>query len=238
MARPLREHLSNAVKLVGLVIPIAIGVGIGRLASPYLPEFTAWVNTLGAFAPTAFVVAYVAVTVFMFPAFLLTMAGGAIFGIAKGAALVFAGSAVGGTIAFLLGRTVLREWVARRVAQHETLTVLDRVIGEDGLKLMFLIRLSGAVPFVLTNYALGVTTVRLRDFILAMFGMLPTIFAFAAFGNAGVQTGGQRQPTWLIAIGVTATVVLTVTITRIAQRALREAEVRRNMRELGEQRAA
>ncbi|MCA0374771.1 MAG: VTT domain-containing protein [Gemmatimonadetes bacterium] len=232
MARTLRERLALVVKLAGLTVPILAGVGLGQLASPYLPGFTAWVNTLGAIAPVAFIVAYIIATVCMLPAFLLTMAGGAIFGIIPGAALVMVGATIGAVIAFTLGRTVLRGWVAARVAQNETLTVIDRVIGEDGLKLMFLIRLSGAAPFVLTNYALGVTTVRLPHFALAMLGMIPTNLAFAAFGRAGVQTGAEK-PTWLLAIGITATVVLTVSVTRIAQRAIREAEARRAMRELG-----
>lgn len=228
MARTLREQITTVAKLASLALPIALGVGVGQLASPYLPGFSAWVHGLGAWAPIAFVVAYVLVTICMLPAFVLTMAGGAVFGVLQGSVLVFLGSTIGAVAAFTLGRTILRERVAQQVQRNATLTVIDRVIGEDGLKLMFLIRLSGMAPFVLTNYALGVTTVRLRDFVLAMFGMIPTIGAFAAFGRAGVQTGAEK-PTWLLALGIAATVMLTVTITRIAQRAIREAEARKSM---------
>jgi uncharacterized membrane protein YdjX (TVP38/TMEM64 family) len=235
MPRPLREYLSTAVKLAGMVVPILLGIGLGRLASPYLPQFTAWVNTLGPWAPLAFVVAYMAAAVLMLPAFLLTMAGGAVFGIVNGALLVLLGATLGGVCAFLLGRTILRDWVAKQVAKNATLAVVDRVIGQDGLRLMMLIRLSGAVPFVLTNYALGVTTVRLRDFTIAMLGMTPTILAFATFGQAGVQsaTGEATMPTWVLALGIGATVLLAVLLTRIAQRAIREAEARQAMVELG-----
>jgi uncharacterized membrane protein YdjX (TVP38/TMEM64 family) len=228
MARTLREQLTTVAKLASLALPIALGVGVGQLASPYLPGFSAWVHSLGALAPVAFVVGYVLVTICMLPAFVLTMAGGAVFGVLQGSILVFIGSTIGAVIAFTLGRTILRERVAQQVRRNATLTVIDRVIGEDGLKLMFLIRLSGMAPFVLTNYALGVTTVRLRDFVLAMFGMIPTIGAFAAFGHAGVQTGAEK-PTWLLGLGIAATIMLTVTITRIAQRAIREAEARKDM---------
>lgn len=228
MARTLREQITTVAKLASLALPIALGIGVGRLASPYLPGFSTWVHGLGAWAPIAFVVAYVLVTICMLPAFVLTMAGGAVFGVLQGSVLVFIGSTIGAVIAFTLGRTILRERVAQQVQRNATLTVIDRVIGEDGLKLMFLIRLSGMAPFVLTNYALGVTTVRLRDFVLAMFGMIPTIGAFAAFGRAGVQTGAEK-PTWLLGLGIAATVMLTVTITRIAQRAIREAEARKAM---------
>lgn len=231
MARTLREQLTTVAKLASLALPILVGVGVGRLASPYLPGFSTWVHGLGSLAPAAFVLAYVVITICMMPAFLLTMAGGAVFGVVEGSVLVFAGSTIGAVIAFTLGRTILRDRVAQQVQRNATLTVIDRVIGEDGLKLMFLIRLSGMAPFVLTNYALGVTTVRLRDFVLAMFGMIPTIFAFAAFGQAGVQTGAEK-PTWLIGIGIAATVLLTVTVTRIAKRAIREAEARKDMQAL------
>ncbi len=231
MARTLREHATTAAKLAGLALPIVLGVGVGQLASPYLPAFSTWVHGLGALAPVAFVAAYIVVTICMLPAFVLTMAGGAVFGVLEGSVLVFIGSTIGAIIAFTLGRTILRDRVAEQVRKNETLTVIDRVIGEDGLKLMFLIRLSGMAPFVLTNYALGVTTVRPRDFVLAMLGMIPTIGAFAAFGAAGVKTGAEK-PTWLIGIGIVATIVLTVTVTRIAKRAIREAEARKSMREL------
>lgn len=231
MARTLREHATTAAKLAGLALPIVLGVGVGQLASPYLPAFSTWVHGLGALAPVAFVAAYIVVTICMLPAFVLTMAGGAVFGVLEGSVLVFIGSTIGALIAFTLGRTILRDRVAEQVRKNETLTVIDRVIGEDGLKLMFLIRLSGMAPFVLTNYALGVTTVRPRDFVLAMLGMIPTIGAFAAFGAAGVKTGAEK-PTWLIGIGIVATIVLTVTVTRIAKRAIREAEARKSMREL------
>jgi uncharacterized membrane protein YdjX (TVP38/TMEM64 family) len=231
MARTFREHATTIAKLAGLALPIALGIGVGKLASPYLPAFSTWVHGLGALAPVAFVAAYVVVTICMLPAFVLTMAGGAVFGVLQGSLLVFLGSMIGAVIAFLLGRTILRERVAEQVRKNETLTVIDRVIGEDGLKLMFLIRLSGMAPFVLTNYALGVTTVLLRDFALAMFGMIPTIGAFAAFGRAGVQTGAEK-PTWLLGLGIVATIALTVTVTRIARRAIREAEARKAMKAL------
>lgn len=231
MARTFREHLVTVGKLAGMVAPILLGIGLGRLASPYLPQFTAWVNTLGAWAPAAFVAAYMTAAVFMLPAFLLTMAAGAVFGIAKGSALVLLGATLGGICAFLLGRTILRSWVAKQVAKNATLTVVDRVIGQEGLRLMFLIRLSGAVPYVLTNYALGVTTVRLRDFAIAMIGMTPTTLAYTAFGQAGVQSadGKASMPGWVIGLGITATVLLAVLLTRIAQRAIREAETRHAM---------
>lgn len=230
MALTLREVGSRATKLAGMMIPIGLGLGASKLASPYMPAFTDWVNSLGVWAPAVYVAGYVVATVCMMPAFLLTIAGGAVFGLARGAVLVFIGSTIGAAIAFTLGRTVLRGWVSAQIAKNQTLMIVDRVVGEEGLKLMFLLRLSGIAPFVLTNYAMGVTSVRFPHFLLAMLGMIPTIATYAAVGQAGVQTPGAGAiPSWMLWMGVTAAVVLAVTVTRVVQKALREAQTRENM---------
>lgn len=235
MALTFREVGSGALKLVGMLIPVGLGLGASKLASPYMPVFTEWVNSLGVWAPVVYVAGYVIATVCMMPAFLLTIAGGAVFGMAKGSVLVFIGSTVGAAIAFTLGRTVLRGWVSAQIAKNRTLQIVDRVIGQEGLKLMFLLRLSGIAPFVLTNYAMGVTSVSLAHFLLAMLGMIPTVATYTAVGQAGAQTPGAGSiPSWMLWMGITAAVVLAVLVTRIVQKALREAEMRENMTALAE----
>jgi uncharacterized membrane protein YdjX (TVP38/TMEM64 family) len=230
----MRAHLKSLVprlaqrlgRAAGVAVPLVFGIAVGQFASPYLPGLSAWMQTLGVWAPVVFVASYVGVVLLMLPAFLMTMAAGAVFGVAKGSALVLLGATLGGTASFLLGRTLLRAHVAQRVAAHPTLSTVDRVIGDDGLRLMFLLRLSPAIPFVLSNYALGVTRVKTRHFVLAMPGMLPIIASYAAFGAAGVTTADGRGalPMPVLALGIVATVVLGLLFARITQRALRDAE--------------
>ncbi len=227
----MRFDLKTISRTVGVAIPIVFGLLVGRMLSPWLPQLADWVNTLGAWAPIAFVGAYVAVVLLMLPAFLLTMAGGAVFGTFKGGLLVMIGALLGGTAAFLIGRYVARAQVAKRVARNHTLAAIDRVVGEDGLRLVFLLRLSPAVPFVLTNYALGVTRVKLRDFVLGTFGLAPIVFTYAAYGSA---TGAGPNPDGsspisgtLLVAGIVVTVVLGLLLARIAQRALNEADLAR-----------
>ncbi len=223
--------LKSISRIVGIAVPIVLGLMLGRFVSPWLPEFSAWVNTLGVWAPVAFVAAYVAVVVLMLPAFLLIMAAGAVFGVVKGSLLALTGAMLGGVSAFLIGRHLARDFVARRVAANPTLSAIDRVVGEDGLKLVFLLRLSPAVPFVLSNYALGVTRVRLRDFVLGTFGLLPIVATYAAYGSAsgaGPRSDGTPaiSPT-MLALGIVVTVLLGVLLARIVQKALHEAELAR-----------
>ena len=225
------QTLRAVLRAAGVAVPIVLGLILGRLVSPWLPEFSAWVHTLGVWAPAAFVLVYIAVVVLMLPAFLLIMAGGAVFGVIKGSILVMIGALAGGTLAFLIGRHLARAFVARRVASNATLSALDRVIGEDGLRLVFLLRLSPAIPFVLSNYALGITRVRLRDFVLGTFGLVPIVVTYAAYGQAsgmGPRADGSAAVSPLmLGLGIAVTVVLALLLSRLVQRALREAELAR-----------
>ncbi len=227
----MRFDLKTISRAVGVAIPIVFGLLVGRMVAPWLPQFADWVNTMGVWGPIAFVAAYVAVVVLMLPAFLLTMAGGAVFGMLKGSLLVMIGALTGGTAAFLIGRYVARDQVAKRVAKNHTLSAIDRVVGEDGLRLVFLLRLSPAVPFVLTNYALGVTRVKLRDFVLGTFGLAPIVFTYAAYGSASgagpTPDGSSPISGPLLLVGIVVTVVLGLLLARITQRALNEADVAR-----------
>ena len=217
----------SVVRGVGLAIPIVIGLGAGQLLMPWIPRFGAMVQDMGVWAPVVFVTVYVLGIVLMMPVFLLIMVGGAVFGVVQGTLLAMVSALVGGTAAFLIGRHFARAQVARRVARHPLLSSIDRVIGEDGMKLVFLLRLSPAVPFVLSNYTLGVTRVRLRDFVLGTFGLVPIVAMYAAFGHAAGTVTADGRPEVspaIMAAGVIVTVVLGLLLARIVQRAVREAE--------------
>ena len=224
----MRFDRTTVFKAAGVALPVVFGLVVGRLLSPWLPPLAVWMHTLGIWAPFAFLAAYVTVVLLMLPAFLLTMVAGAVFGTLKGSALVMAGAIIGGTSAFLIARYVARAQVEKRVAKNPMLAALDRVVGERGLRLVFLLRLSPAVPFVLTNYALGVTRVRLRDFVLGTFGLMPIVLTYAAYGSAsgaGLNADGSSPVSGVVlAVGVVATITLMVVLTRITQRALKEAE--------------
>ncbi len=233
----MRIDVKSVTRAAGIAVPIVPGLLLGRMVSPWLPGFSAWVNTMGAWAPIAYVTAYVAVVVLMMPAFLVIMAGGAVFGVVKGSLLALTGATIGGTCAFLIGRYFARDMVARRVSANPTLSVIDRVIGEDGLKLVFLLRLSPAVPFVLSNYALGVTRVKLRDFVLGTIGLTPIVVTYAAYGSAsgaGPNADGSAAISpWMLTLGIIVTVILGLLLARIVQRAIREAELARLQQQAG-----
>ena len=192
----------------------------------------AGIDSLGLWAPLAFIGLYIVATVAFLPGSILTLGAGIVFGVVKGALWVFIGVMVGATIAFLVGRYGARQWVARKIANNPKFKAIDEAIGREGLKIIFLMRLSPAFPFNLLNYALGLTQVSLRDYILGSVGILPGTILYVYIGSlAGslALIGTGEQPSnpaidWTIRILSFVTVVaVTVAITRIARKALQEA---------------
>ncbi|MGV3708202.1 MAG: TVP38/TMEM64 family protein [Gemmatimonas sp.] len=231
----MRSILTNVGRLMGVAIPLVAAVAAGRMVQPYLPGFTAWVSSLGVWGPIAFIGVYVLGVICMMPVFLLTIASGAIFGVVKASIFVMTGSLVGAFFAFLIARYLIRDTVARYIAKNAKLKAIDRAVGEDGRRLVFFLRLSPVVPFVLSNYALGVTQVKLLDFMLGTVGLAPIAISYAAMGQAAGATNaetGKSALSWpVLAVGILATVLLAYIITRIAQKAIAEAEAEADARE-------
>ena len=179
-----------------------------------------------------FVAGYAAAVVGFVPGSLLTFAGGALFGVARGVLFVFTAAVLGSTAAFLIARHFARDAVARRIEGDARFRAIDRAVGEQGRRIVFLLRLSPVFPFSLLNYALGLTRVRLVDYLVASLGMLPGTLLYVSLGKAAgdvaAVAGGVRSERgladWaLLGVGLAATAIVTLLVTRIARRALDEA---------------
>src|SRR5439155_8152758 len=113
----------------------------------------------------------------------MTLAAGVIYGVAGGVAIVSPSSVLGATVCFLLGRTVLRKSVEQKVAANPKFAAIERAVSKNGFKIVLLTRLSPVFPFTALNYGLGLTTVKLRDYVLASFlGMLPGTLLYVYLG--------------------------------------------------------
>ncbi len=217
-------------KLAIALIVLAALVGLGRVAGGRIDEFRSFIAGLGAIGPVVFALAYAVGVVAFLPGAALTLAGGAIFGVVKGTAIVFVAAVLGSTLAFLIARYVAREFVEKRIAGNAQFAAIDRAIGQQGRKIVFLLRLSPVFPFSLGNYALGLTRVRLADYVAGSVGMLPGTFLFVYLGSlagdvasAAASGNADTGKTIVTTVGLAATVVVTIFVTRIARRALAEA---------------
>ena len=192
-------------------------------------HFLAHVHSWGAWAPVLYVGAYALVVVAMLPAWPLTIAAGAIFGFWVGALVAFSGAVVGSSGAFLLARHGARALITKRFASSARFAALDLAIRRDGRRIVFLLRLSPLVPFNVVNYLLGLTNLRFVDYLAASVGMTPVtvLYTYTGFvaGEALALSGQAAVPRnasyyVVLAVGLAATVLATILVTRSARRAI------------------
>jgi len=144
----------------------------------------AWLCGFGVLAPVSFVLIYTAGTVLFFSGALLSLAGGALFGPVWGTLWNLLGATLGATLAFLIARSVGADWVAQRLGGR--LRRLVDGVAAEGWRFVALMRLVPLVPFNLLNYALGLTGISLRSYVLASaVCMLPGAIAYTWLGYAG-----------------------------------------------------
>ncbi|BCL37747.1 TVP38/TMEM64 family protein [Nostoc sp. MS1] len=192
-----------------------------------------WIDGLGSVGAIAFIALYIIATVAFLPGSILTLGSGVVFGVVWGSIYVFVGATIGATAAFLVGRYLARGWVAKKIADNNKFAAIDQAVSKEGLKIVLLTRLSPVFPFNLLNYAFGITGVSLKDYVIGSVGMIPGTIMYVYIGSlAGnlAMIGTDSQPSnptlqWAIRLlGFIATVIVTVYVTRIAQKAL-EKEV-------------
>jgi uncharacterized membrane protein YdjX (TVP38/TMEM64 family) len=187
---------------------------------------------LGPWAPVLFVLAYIAAAVTLAPAFLLTFAAGAVFGLWRGTLLVYIGAVLGSSAVFAIASPLARSRLLRWLDRDPRVAAVRSAVVGEGVWVMFLLRLSPVVPFVLLNYALALSGVRYRDFLVASVGMFPAIVMYVYYGKvagdvaklaAGITP--PRGPAYyvLLVVGLVATIVATTAVTRAARRAMKNA---------------
>ena len=218
------KPISLAVMVVGMLVAVVL-----LPVAEWLTLGITWVETHPTLAWIAYVATYIVATVLVIPASILTLAAGFVFGLPLGVVLVSIGSVLGASAAFLVGRFLAREWVATRIAGWPRFRALDHATRDDGFVIVLLTRLSPLAPYNLINYGLALTSVRFRDYFLASWiGMLPVTILYVYIGSVAkdlteLTSGdvqGGRAGSVLLFVGLAATVLLTIVITRKATRTL------------------
>ncbi|NJK41716.1 MAG: TVP38/TMEM64 family protein [Acaryochloridaceae cyanobacterium SU_2_1] len=213
-------------------IPLELLQQLQQFLQQLLLDALEWVKALGPVGAIAFIGIYIVATVAFVPGSLLTLGAGVVFGVIQGSILVFVGATIGATLAFLVGRYLARGWISQKIAGNDKFAAIDRAVGKEGFKIVFLTRLSPIFPFNLLNYGMGITGVSLRDYFLASVGMIPGTMMYVYLGSlagniATLGTGDQPSNatiTWAIRIiGFIATALVTVYVTKVARKALANA---------------
>lgn len=237
---PTQSRVSRKIKHLFRYLLVATLVAIVIVAAKYfnvqelIKTALVWIDNLGYWKLLAFIVIYNLATVLFVPGSIVTMGGGAIFGVFWGSIYVFVASTMGAISAFLIGRYLSRDWVAKQLESHPKFKAIDEAVAREGFKIVFLTRLSPVFPFNLLNYAFGITQVSLKDYCLGSIGMIPGTVMYVYLGSIACEcalegtaiqsTNPQAEAAkWVLRVlGLIATVVVTVYVARIAQKALKD----------------
>ena len=190
-----------------------------------LKQALEWVGQFGPWGAVIFIAIYVVATVLFVPGSVLTLGAGAVFGVVWGSIYVSIAATLGATCAFLVGRYLARDVIARKIAGNERFAAIDKAVANEGWKIVGLTRLSPVFPFTLLNYAFGITRVKFGHYVLASWiGMMPGTVMYVYLGSLAKAASGERTRTtgeWMLyGVGLLATVVVTIFVTRIAKQAL------------------
>lgn len=158
-----------------------------------------------ALAAFSYFVLYIAITALSIPgALIVTLIGGAIFGLLWGTLIVSFASSIGATLAFLVSRTLLRDWVESRFGDY--LAPINRGIEKDGNFYLFSIRMVPLFPFFMVNLLMGLTAIRTSSFyFVSQLGML---MGTAVYVNAGSELAQITSLSGLVSGRVILSLVL------------------------------
>jgi uncharacterized membrane protein YdjX (TVP38/TMEM64 family) len=234
-AKQSRSSLGRVIALLATIIALFLAMRFLPVQQ-WLLSFNDWVGHMGAVGVFVFILVYAVATVLMAPGSILTIGAGFAFGLWKGFLAVSAGATLGASLAFLVARFIARDKIAAIAQRNEKFRNIDSVIGKQGAKLIFLLRLSPVIPFNLSNYFYGLTAVRFWPYVLASWiGMMPGTFLYVYIGTAGkaavaAAAGGEAvkhgwQYWTFLGIGLVATLVVTIWVTKIARDALKSQAV-------------
>ena len=177
-----------------------------------------------------FIIAYAVATVLFLSGWIFTVSAGLIYGIAGGTLVALCGAVIGASLAFLVARYFLRHNIEELTKRNPRFRAIDEAIGKNGWKIIGLLRLSPLVPFNVSNYFYGITSVSFPAYVLvSAIGMIPGVLLYAylgAIGQAGVSGGTSQHNIWqyvLLAVGLLATIAVAILVSRIARAALKKS---------------
>lgn len=198
-----------------------------------------WISHLPKWGSSLLMIGMYCVALLLFcPGTPFNLASGYLFGLWIGCGVALGGCILGALFAFLLGRTIARDWVKSQMEKRPKFAAVDWAIQKNGIYIVFLTRLSPLFPFPLLNYAFGITKVRVWQYFLGTFaGVLPATLAYTYLGtlmrnltdiwtatDVTAEDGEKKSPNlvWLI-VGSILTLLSIIVISLITKRAIAKA---------------
>ena len=192
-----RKPILLVLVLVALFVA-ARTLGLDKLLGQLQP----WIQSLGPWAPLAFIGLYIVATVLAIPGSAITIAASLLFGSLWGVVYVSIGSTLGAALCFLIARYVARASIAKGFENNAAFQRLDALTAEQGAMIVAITRLVPLFPFNLLNYGFGLTQVPFMTYVLwSWLCMLPGTILYIVGADALSQALTQGQIPWhLVAI--------------------------------------
>jgi uncharacterized membrane protein YdjX (TVP38/TMEM64 family) len=212
--------------MLALILVIGAVVAWRHVSREQLLALIQRARNVGATGYLAFILGYGLWCAFGLPPAILSLGAAAAFGFWIGLLVVLAGANFGALLAFLMARHFARDWFTRVVGKRMALAQINRAVSERGWKIVMITRLPPVSPFSIVNYAYGLSSVELRDYMIGTaIGIIPGTAAYIYLGTIlGDVAEGNRTRTpmeWGIYIcGFIATVIVCIYIVRMAKAAL------------------
>ncbi|XVE60738.1 hypothetical protein DITRI_Ditri05aG0151600 [Diplodiscus trichospermus] len=166
----LKGTLLAGVLLVGVVGGFAaVGYVYRDQINAFLNQFSTFIEGCGPAGYALFVAVYAGLEILAIPAIPLTMSAGLLFGSVIGTIIVSISGTVAASVAFLIARYFARERILKLVEGNKKFLAIDKAIGENGFRVVTLLRLSPLLPFSLGNYLYGLTSVKFVPYVLGRF---------------------------------------------------------------------
>ena len=209
-------------KTVALVVVGALALLAAYWFLPigeWITSFQDWVQGYGALGIAIFIAVYALTCFALVPGSFLTLAAGVIWGL-WAFPIVVVGATLGSALSFLAARYAFHDKVQRKVEDYPKFKAVNEAIREEGWRVVGLLRLSPALPFSLQNWFLGITPVGFWPAQVAtFFGIMPGTLLYVWIGSLGNAAGeGASTAKYVVfALGIAATLAVTVIVTRKAK---------------------
>lgn len=223
------HHFEKPIRWVSWMV---IAAGVAQLfralpAQQIVTDMHAWATDLGAWAPVIFGIGLVVGALLLVPTVALTLPAGATFGPWVGALTISLATTLAAAVAFIIARSLARQRLLAACEDDARFAAVDSAVGTSGWKLIALFRLSLAVPFGLSNYAFGLSSVRFVPYLITTWiSMLPACLLYGwlgHLGSTGLAGGALDGSPWqfvVLAVGLLATALATVYAHRLFRVAL------------------
>lgn len=190
-------------------------------------DLIVWLQAKGSLGPVVFAGVFILATLVLFPASVLTMLAGYLYGPLIGSVTTSFSGLVSAVLAFLISRYLAGERMKAWSARYPKAQAINTAVSDDGFRMVLLLRLESILPFIPLSFLLGMSRIRTRQYFLATwFGLLPGTVLYVFIGSliSDVSQLSERGETVSRITGtltIAGGIVIIITLIMIARRARR-----------------